>query len=110
QPEIYLPFTRAATSWLQIVVRTAGDPLALVGPVRRELTALDPVLPMAAVAPLAERVDEALARPRFSLSLVGLFAALALTLSALGVFALVSTTAAERTWEVGVRAALGASR
>ena len=92
------------------VVRTQGDPLALVGPVQRELTALDPELPLRHPARLRDLLRDGLADRRLPVLLIGAFGILALVLASIGVYALFTTMAAAREREFGVRIALGSTR
>jgi hypothetical protein len=92
------------------LLRTAGDPLALVRPFERELAALNPTLPLHDAAPLRALLAEGLAGRRLPVVLMGAFGALALVLASVGVYAMFASMAAAREREFGVRIALGSSR
>jgi predicted permease len=92
------------------LMRTSGDPMALLKPAQRELTALDATLPLRDPKPLAAIVDERIAGRRLPVLLMTAFGALALLLASVGVYAMFASMAAAREREFGVRVALGASR
>jgi predicted permease len=115
KPEFYVTLAQFALApgntrrSMSLVVRTDGDPSALVGPVRGVIKQLDARLPISEVRTMRDIVNSAIGGPRFAMQALGLFGALALLLSAIGIFGIVSQVVASRSHEFGIRAALGAT-
>ncbi len=93
---------------MSLVVRTSANPNSLVSPIRRIVRETDARLPLSDVRTLDDIVGSSIAAPRFAMQLLGAFGLIALALSALGVFGVVSQVVAMREQEFGIRAALGA--
>ena len=110
RPEVYLTTLQLTPRSQMLLVRTTGDPAAIVPSIRREARALDPRLPLFAAGTLDRQVTATLASPRFRAVLLAAFAVIAVLLAAIGIYGVTAHAVGQRTHEVGIRMALGARR
>jgi putative ABC transport system permease protein len=108
--QTYYPAAQVPRNSMSLTIRTAADPEAMAESVRKLVTSLDPALPLYEVNTMSQWLDRSTASRRLNVTLLGIFAAVAVVMALIGIYGVISYSVVMRTHEIGIRLALGAQR